>query len=422
MNKIKLLLLTIVMAFSYMGCENKSKEYKGLEFQDLKIENYKELKRSNQNIKKFNISVEESFENRVRSSVLVDTCYFTQLETKSDNLIGHVDEILIHDDKILVMDIYKSKSIFMFNLKGKYLRKIGDVGGAPGEYPRPEAFDIDKRNNEILVFNGTIRKILRYNFNGEFLGNINLDLGCKSFKVLEDGNIMLFSADYANTHLGEIPNRLIYIIDKSGTLIGYGPKRTSDYEKVRYNLSNNLISKNNEITYSYRFSDTIYSINETFIDAKYEINFGDKGIDREKLGNKDFKEFYRILMNDKSPIAFFPGKHFQTNNYLYFSFIYKGRSISCFFNKLNSELITGGNTNSLNSTYPFFSDFSTSNNDYFISAVDAYDLIQFEDAMKKLDPDLYHKPIYGKIRTSEINEKDNPILFFYRLKEVLNED
>lgn len=422
MNRIKSFVLICVSIIFVFSCKEKSTDYKGLKFQDIKKTDFNYLNVDVENLKSIDIPSVNSDLGVIKSSQLIDTSYVIPLETLSKNLIGHIDEVKIYKNEIFVSDIRKSKSVYVFDLRGKYLRRIGDIGSGPGEYSRPEGFEIDEKNNELLVFNGNIRKILRYNLSGEFLGNIDIGFGCKSFKVLDDGNILLLAADYENTHLGEIKDRIVYVINRKGKIVEYGPKRSSDFKKVAYNLPNNLTSKNQEITYSYRFSDTIYKVSNNKINAKFHINFGDEGINREKMGSKNQDEFVKMLKDAKKPIPYFPGKHFQTNDYLYFTFIYNGKAINCFYNKNNSELIIGSSIDNKNSPYPFFSSFCSSYEDYFISSVDAYDFIQFKKVMTTLDPSIKDNLIIKQLNNLGIDAKDNPILFFYKIKKSYDEN
>lgn len=59
---------------------------------------------------------------------------YVKLETTGDNLIGEISQLLFVDDKIIVVDVWKSKIITVYDMKGHYLYKIGSQGQGPQEY------------------------------------------------------------------------------------------------------------------------------------------------------------------------------------------------------------------------------------------------------------------------------------------------
>jgi hypothetical protein len=246
------------------------------------------------------------------------------------NLIGRIDGVKIVNTNIFILDSRKSKGVFMFDLEGNYIRRIGVVGKGPGEYPFPEDFEVDEENKEILVFNGTVRKIFRYNFEGDFLGEIPIELGCRSISLLNNGNIVLLGGDYGNEHLAEIKNKILYVINRKGEIVSYGPSVSKDFNNIKISIGNNILVKNNTISYNYKFSDTIYEVNEKEVNAKYIIDFGKDKLNREKMKSLDTRAFIKEI-EDVNIKANFRGEHFQTNNYLSFRFLYGKKTRYIFY-------------------------------------------------------------------------------------------
>ena len=57
-----------------------------------------------------------------------------KLETTGDNLVGGISQILFVDDKIIIVDAEKSKTITVYDGKGHFLYKIGTLVQGLMEY------------------------------------------------------------------------------------------------------------------------------------------------------------------------------------------------------------------------------------------------------------------------------------------------
>ena len=56
---------------------------------------------------------------------LMNKVNYVKLETTGDNLIGKISQLLFVDDKIIVVDASRSKTITVYDEKGHYLYKRG---------------------------------------------------------------------------------------------------------------------------------------------------------------------------------------------------------------------------------------------------------------------------------------------------------
>lgn len=413
MNKLFLLLTFLIIV---VGCKKEENTIKGLPLQNYKETDFQKLKTENQNITTLTIPPIDLYDEPFLMSEVLDTCYSVQLETNGDNLIGQIDGIIATDKYFFILDSEKSKGVFKFDSYGKYLGKIGNVGGGPGEYPFPEALEIDNKNNEVLVFNGTIRKIFRYSFDGEFLGEIPVELGCYDISLLENGNIVLFAGDYGNEHLNGIKNKIVYIINRQGEILSYGPNVSSDFENVKTILGSNYLVKNSSITYNHKFSDTIYSVDENSIIGKYHIDFGKDKLNREKLKSLDTDNF--LASTRQTPT--FSGSHFQTNNYLAFNFSYNNKVINCFYNKPQSKLLASTRMDFSNIDCLYSFTVRGSYRDFFITSIDAFNLSDSKSNISKIENQEWldnNKQLIENLNKIEINETDNPVLVFFKLKD-----
>jgi hypothetical protein len=108
----------------------------------------------------------------IRASDLFKSARTIILETKPECIIGSVDELQVFDREFYLLD-RKGKSLFVFDLEGKFIRRIGKFGRGPGEYSLMHDFTLDPLNREIYVLdNGD--KIHKYSVEGAYINSIQL--------------------------------------------------------------------------------------------------------------------------------------------------------------------------------------------------------------------------------------------------------
>jgi len=88
------------------------------------------------------------------------------LETNESCLIGSMKKMRVYDPYIIVLDVSKAKSIFLFDMNGRFVRKIGSVGQGPGEYNTISSIFVDEKDP--LLYIETFRTVLKYSWDGVF--------------------------------------------------------------------------------------------------------------------------------------------------------------------------------------------------------------------------------------------------------------
>lgn len=418
MEKLKSWLCVIFIGVVFVGCKHNTKPkkiFKGKKINTEQLKNSQEMIVLNDSIK--TIDIPENYLNTIDMSEIVDSCFYVPLETTSKSIIGNINDLKVFDDKIFVMDSDKAKTVFMFDIKGNFIRKIGEKGKGPGEYLFPQDFDIDQTNEEVLIFNGNSSKIYRYNFFGNYLGDISVPVRVISFSLLNSDEILFYTGDYDNEHLGPISNRDLYLIDRKGEIISSGRMHTDYFKNNNMTLSNKSLVSDQVVSFSPKFSDTIFSVDGESISGQYALNFGERSFDRNQVENKTSNEFLRYVNKLESP--FFLGAHLQNNNHLYFSFSYKDYTINSFFNKKTNTLIMGKSfrldrLDYLSSVSPV-----SQYTDFFVSIINPIDLMNKKKAaLKSAEIRDLIKNKYLSIKfLLDLDENDNPIISFCKLKK-----
>ena len=182
------------------------------------------------------------------------------LETTEECQIGRIDNIRIIRDKIVVLDKSIAKSVFVFDLTGKFLTRIGRIGKGPGEYISLTTISTDETRNEIAVYDGMLNRILLFSSSGTFLKDVQLNskISAKSIELFKD-------YIYVSNYIHETSKYLLYAIDRNGKI-----KDKWIPNSFNKNIEDNIkISANTIFTHTDKYlrhrtwlMNSVYSINE----------------------------------------------------------------------------------------------------------------------------------------------------------------
>ena len=93
------------------------------------------------------------------------------LETNRDCLIGHVTDLQVFDGCMYILDAIYANSLFVFNMDGQFIKKIGSLGSGPGEYITLSDFTLDTENRFIFLLDYGNR-VQQYRLDGTFVRTI----------------------------------------------------------------------------------------------------------------------------------------------------------------------------------------------------------------------------------------------------------
>jgi hypothetical protein len=98
-------------------------------------------------------------------SNIADSVVKIELETADECLLKDLRQVEIFENYLLVKDI--SPFLFVFDIQGKFIRRIGKEGNGPGEYNYCTKFFPDERDKKIFL--KTNVGIFSYDIEGNFL-------------------------------------------------------------------------------------------------------------------------------------------------------------------------------------------------------------------------------------------------------------
>jgi hypothetical protein len=163
------------------------------------------------------------------------------LETGDNFLIGRVTELQVFDGKIYILDEHVAKALFVFDLNGKFIRKIGNIGKGPGEYIRITDFTIDTENRFIYLLDRGNR-VHKYELNGRYVNTVSIQIS----------NV--------NTHYIQYYDKKLY-----SEVCGYTPTR-GDYLLLEINPQDGkVITRSLPKKYNKGWNETVYANHSFFI-------------------------------------------------------------------------------------------------------------------------------------------------------------
>lgn len=232
----------------------------------------------------------------ISSNLFFKSIQAIKLETKAEALIKHIRYIYIYNSLLFILH---DQQISVFDLKGNFLRKIGNRGNGPDEFNYlPEGFAFHK--NYIYINNQQLKKTLIYSIEGDYIKSFKTNHIFSQFKIFD--NKLLIG--YTPNRLGNEPNKL-YIYNLDGILIDSIKNKTiyNDFN-ASYSFPFEcpiFSSNNNSIGFKEILTDTLYNINSDFsLNPVLVFNIGDlklkaDDIYKQKDINKALKHGKKIL-------------------------------------------------------------------------------------------------------------------------------
>ncbi|TNF44860.1 MAG: 6-bladed beta-propeller, partial [Cytophagales bacterium] len=91
------------------------------------------------------------------------------IHPKEDEIIAYANNPIVFEDKLIVVDFQKQKKIQVFNTNGDFLFDIQATGEGPGKFRTPTFIRINNNGDRLLVYCALTKKILQFDWKGNFL-------------------------------------------------------------------------------------------------------------------------------------------------------------------------------------------------------------------------------------------------------------
>jgi hypothetical protein len=220
------------------------------------------------------------------------------LETTDESLIGYIRNVQIFDGKIFVLDKDFAKGVFVFDMDGKFIRKIGRIGQGPGEYVYLSDFTIDEINRQIYLIDRDVNCIIIYDIDtGKYIKQIKI-FENKYSNYIQYYNGRLYTDANDKSELED--NYLLHEVD-----LRTGKYKNSwlsdDYNKGWMHLMffNNFFNSRNHPQapkYAQFFMDTVFVIKEEGISPFLTVQSSKWVSEKDiKMADDDFTQITDIV-------------------------------------------------------------------------------------------------------------------------------
>lgn len=129
---------------------------------------------------------------------------YVPLETSEECLIGDISKIRFHDNCFYIADFNYSKAVFVFDLNGRLVSRIGSSGRGPGELIAPLDFDLDEKG-DVYIYDNKSKKMVLFSVKGEVLNKYDTQLRFMEFSYARQGEVFFrnsIGADKQSIALG----------------------------------------------------------------------------------------------------------------------------------------------------------------------------------------------------------------------------
>ena len=333
---------------------------------------------------------------------------YVKLETTGDNLVGGISQILFVDDKIIIVDAEKSKTITVYDGKGHFLYKIGTLVQGLMEYGSLDhvAFTPGK---EMLVITDLKSGCLKYySIGGVYVKSVKLPYWFSESEFLTDNLIAGFWSG-GTVILGENKNYkpLLVITDLFGNV---SSSAFQSYYKKEYTstILEPIRHFNDRVLYNNPNTDSVFLLTPNGIELAYHQNI--KGA-KPMILNENITD--DLLREQRRNNPFFNGDFIELKDGAIFHIFesgFPGYRFGIYSNAKQRTFCCDGFRYS-----PFFCFFDAPKARYGDNTVvvdTRSDIaLAYKDELYKLGKKEEIDEFY-----KGLTEDSNPILFFYELK------
>lgn len=348
-------------------------------------------------------------------SDIADDIQYIPLETNEYNLIGHINKLKFHDQYIFVQDA-NPPSLHVFDLYGKYVRKIGTHGRGPNEYDYLNDFAISRFKPQVWLLTSTPYKLMEYNLNGVFVQQIEhsmSDYYNRIESLFNDKYLIMRTNSFGNTpftfSIFSDDGKLLKDVIKPGQFTNTGNVSSSKNNFWFYIFNNNYYVKENVL------NDTLYRISTSleFL-PQYIFNSG------KYKQTLDFRQNFVEYFKRKDLKYIIHNTIFETSKVLIYSYMFNMKTRFGYYDKTikkSFEFKTKGIPNDLDGGIDFVPEYQI--NDLIIGYVNVFELKQYitSGAFKNSIPKHPIKKKELEKLANSLNENDNPVLMLVKLKE-----
>jgi hypothetical protein len=333
------------------------------------------------------------------------------LETNENCLIKHFfPKIEVKDSLIFLLD--NDAYLFVFDMDGKFITQIGKHGYGPDEYLKINTFYFE--DNNVVIVDEMKNSLIKYDFKGKFLSyrKIPLEFITKSGQAIktEDNKLLLFHAISGLKMDDNMACSLIDLKELDLKYFSHAPIKLNNY--IHYFSNHPMAISDKGINLILPLCDTVYNYYKSSFSTKYVVETQGKMATRDQLGSK-FSIFENLI--DLGNKGYFTGftNIFETTKHIFLGCAYNGIVMGYFLcdKKTKQGYYYYYHNIISNEIIPFNNIQCAFGDNVFVGVSQPEDLLR-EDWNVPGETGVEFKKLLSSLR-----EDDNPVLFFYKLKD-----
>jgi len=348
---------------------------------------------------------------------------------KSENSVADISNIYKINNNLLIRCTTEEYSVLLIDTNtGDIINKEGKKGKGPSEYLSVRS--LDKIHNKFGIMDYSNHNISQYYLSTfQQISSNKLQGGYDVFSYLDSNHIVLYK-DVLQIDDGrdEFKITILDLVDNkiNNEFIRIDPILCWERAKTK---AGSLIHINDTLVFFDTFIDTVYNVFYSRLEPRYILNTGQFMIPKSIMDDPKIKlgEFLQICT--ESNYIFGISNYFESNNYIFFNFIYNSKLYFSFYNKDLKKFKASSVVNDdlfLKNAVPIFENFTGieavgGDEDHLYFVVEPFFIVEkineiknkmttadwrvFEEENKQLF-DIYYNT----------NIEDNPIVIEYTFK------
>lgn len=347
-------------------------------------------------------------ENTLSGLVEADSLFFIRLEKTDSSLLGVVSSVEVFENRIIVKDMLVSKGIYIFDRKGRFIRRPTVMGQGPQEFITLSDFKINKKKKELVVLDRYAKTMTFFDLDGNFIERKKIDFIGEYFTILPDGKYVFFSDSSKITE-----KNTVTVTDEDLNVLCtyYGTEQNHNFILgVPTRLATN---EEGEAMFSPPYDGKVYQVSDTSFFPAYclEYDFGTPIPHEEVL---DITPFGLASFLAKNGYILNKGNFIENRTHWKMDFIYNGglgELYTILYEKATGKSKTLKLQTGKDPLERLFSDVKGRDGDYFIAIFDPNGIERILASESSLAV-----PQAFKDSLSSVDREDNPLLVFYSLK------
>ena len=257
------------------------------------------------------IRILENFASEIQIEELFGEVIYLTLSSNDETLpIGIITGAFMSKEYIYISD---SKSIYIIDKKGALINIVNRYGRSLQEYLGISDFCV--QNDEYIYVLDKNKRIVKYNFQGEYIASSELKYYPASMDILGEGNLILTSA-----YQSDEDKFIIYDCETLNLLHSFVPINRKQITWRHIYGQSNFYKRGEEILFHEPMNNTIYQINESGFTPKYCFDLFGRNIS-ENFFNGHYSSIVEANIEaEKNAVCFGLPVYSETDEEIWFTY------------------------------------------------------------------------------------------------------